>query len=152
MDRYIIWPTIPLLLASLTLPTFAQQDMASDNEMFAAYCLGAAPADTQRAPVGVATIDEPLQHAKTYDSLRLWGYLNARGFYADNGRGTQAKSAIQAAMTQGSTARQICRQQTDRCSRDCASGKDIPSCLNSCRKIERACNDVDRCEADHIPF
>jgi hypothetical protein len=57
----------------------AQPDIATDHELLAAYCLGAANA-VARQPTGVAQLDTMIEQDHQAKLVRLRAYLGAKGY------------------------------------------------------------------------
>ena len=71
----------------------AQRDIATDHELLAAYCLGAANA-VARQPTGVAQLDTMIEQDHHAKLVRLRAYLGAKGYFPTFVRSQAASQGI----------------------------------------------------------
>jgi hypothetical protein len=168
-----------LLVAALS--DVAAAEVASDNELYAAYCIGVLQYAQQAAQKewakyeqdGANSQDDARQMREARDNdlkdlaqkhLRFRTYLAVRGFRPGGSRDPQALTGIQVALKRGRSDRQLCSQLHEKnCTPRCRvspealiGGLDpgvITKCIDQCRAEIAECRSSERClQADNLPF
>ena len=124
----------------------AQPDIATDHELLAAYCLGAANAVT-RKPTGDSQLDTMIEQDHQAKLVRLRAYLGAKGYLPTFVRSPAA--------SQGKADEERCRARIAACVPVCTGQPDagaITTCMEKCRNPEPACPPLARCASDKLPF
>jgi hypothetical protein len=162
---------VPILLgAALSLVIdVAAAEVASDNELYAAYCIGVLQ---HRAEYEQGLADDKQSQDAAMRRLlqedtknlnqklsRFRTYLAVRGFRPRGGRDPQAFTGIQVALQRGQADVQQCDQFSEKtCTPRCPFGLDgdvdaIMKCVVQCLAENAACRSSERClQADNLPF
>jgi hypothetical protein len=170
-----------LLGAALSLVIdVAAAQVASDNELYAAYCLGVLQ-DVQQGQrkwyLEAAELMKPspdeeneefrkdMRRAMQEDAKdlnqklsRFRTYLGVRGFRTGGGRDQQAYTGLQVALRRGRSDTQQCSQYSEkncapRCTLERVGLDGISKCADQCRTESAACQSSKRClKADTLPF
>jgi hypothetical protein len=165
----------PILLGVALSLDLAAAEVASDNELYAAYCIGVLQHTQQEGrklweeyEQQHLADDKPSQDElrrrrqedeKDLDQKlsRFRSYLAVRGFPVGN-RGPQAHTGIQVALQRGQSDDQHCSQFnektcTPRCTGQGFDPDAIIKCADQCRAENTACRSSFRClQADNLPF
>ena len=166
-------PTFKMLKQSFVILCFALAsgtlahaqplpDVATDQELFAAYCLGAYQdqarelADHPSLGSEVAEMDQQIKELFEGQISRFRGYLLARGFLSGS-RSNSASMGFTLAIARGRADSMRCMARIKMCSQKLCSlqATDRSKCngLNDCRDEEPACRSGARCtETDRLPF
>lgn len=124
-----------LLLASTAAWAQPSQDIATDKELFAAYCVGKARADEKHEiHFPDPKIDEWLNRPITEEAQSFRNYLIARGYFYD--RSASALLGVNVAVRNGFSDGEACWRDISDCVTRCQRQK---SCMNQCVKSSRAC-------------
>jgi hypothetical protein len=147
----------------LSAPLAAQTtpDVASDNELFASYCLGSIQQHTKEFPsLGDPVIDEQAQRTFLVQANRLQAYLRARGL-GSGIRSVTASDGVIGAIQRGRADEADCWAHIERCVKKCLSlSSDYDptdpaglKCTESCRDENPTCRSVGRCVdfEHHLP-
>jgi hypothetical protein len=131
----------------------AQPDIATDHELLAAYCLGAANAVARR-PTGAAQIDTMLEQDHQAKLVRLRAYLGAKGYLPTFVRSKAASDGILLFARRGKADEERCRARITACVPVCTGQADAGAmtCMEKCRNLEPACPSLARCASDKLPF
>ena len=105
----------------------AQPDIATDHELLAAYCLGAANA-VARQPTGVAQLDTMIEQDHQAKLVRLRAYLGAKGYLPTFVRSQAASQGILLFARRGKADEERCRAR-------------IAACVPVCRAARCRCDD-----------
>src|SRR3954468_6408913 len=92
----------------------AQPDIATDHELLAAYCLGAANA-VARQPTGVAQLDTMIEQDHQAKLVRLRAYLGAKGYLPTFVRSQAASQGILLFARRGKADEERCRARIAAC-------------------------------------
>jgi len=161
-----------LLVAALS--DVAAAEVASDNELYAAYCIGVLQ-DRQQAgrklwaeyEQTAASQDDAREIREARDKdlkdldqklSRFRTYLAVRGFRPGGGRDPQAFTGIQVALQRGRSVSLQCSQHhekncTSRCASDLVAPPGAISKCDQCRAENAECRSSERClQADNLPF
>jgi len=131
-------------------------DVATDQELFAAYCLGSFQQWAKElTSSGNAELDislQPVQRDLMTRTSSLQAYLRARGLTM----GIRSLATIQAVVTtiqRGRADETACNRQIEICVQKCSAVRPYnPKCTHSCRDEEPACRSVARCaNAERLP-
>ena len=132
----------------------AQPDIATDHELLAAYCLGAANA-VARQPTGVAQLDTMIEQDHQAKLVRLRAYLGAKGYLPTFVRSQAASQGILLFARRGKADEERCRARIAACVPVCTGQPDagaMTTCMEKCRNPEPACPPLARCASDKLPF
>ena len=129
----------------------AQPDIATDHELLAAYCLGAANAVARR-PTGAEQIDTMIEQDHQAKLVRLRAYLGAKGYIPTFVRSEAASKEILRFARRGKADEERCRARTAACVPVCSGQPDANACTRTCRDQEPACPTLARCASDKLPF
>jgi len=145
-----------VLLLAATVSASAQS--ATDNELFAGYCVGASDREQEfeaykRLPE-LREVHREMMDRMEREKERFRTYLVARGF--GSRMELQAYNAVLTAVQRGLADRKVCAAQEAMCARVCdrpTTIEEMLSCSAKCRANERACVSVDRCsQPNSLPF
>jgi hypothetical protein len=137
-------------------------DLATDRELFAAYCIGATRALAERptlkqlgidAGPAVAEGEQETKEILDRELARLREYLAARGFLSGSRSGS-AGIGVRLAIKRGQSDAARCFAKIDLCVSKCSeSGLYRQKCIAECRDEEAACRTTARCHRDdQLPF
>ena len=136
-------------------------DIATDRELFAAYCIGATGALAEQPTLKRLGIDTPALEQgerKTKEILdrelaQFRTYLAARG-YLSGSRAGSAVVGVQLAIKRGQSDAGQCFARIDLCVSKCSASRPyLPKCTEDCRDDEKACRATARCSRDdQLPF
>ena len=132
----------------------AQRDIATEHELLAAYCLGAANA-VARQPTGVAQLDTMIEQDHQAKLVRLRAYLGAKGYLPTFVRSQAASQGILLFARRGKADEERCRARIAACVPVCTGQPDasaMTTCMEKCRNPEPACPPLARCPSDKLPF
>lgn len=132
----------------------AQPDIATDHELLAAYCLGAANA-VARQSTGDAQLDTMIEQDHQARLVRLRAYLGAKGYLPTFVRSEAASKGILLFARRGKADEERCSARTASCAPICTGQPDagaITTCMVKCRDQEPACPPLARCASDKLPF
>jgi len=132
----------------------AQRDIATDHELLAAYCLGAANA-VVRQPTGDAQLDTMIEQDHQAKLVRLRAYLGAKGYLPTFVRSREASQDILLFARRGKADEERCRARTAACVPVCIVQPNADAktkCVRECRDLEPACPPLARCASDKLPF
>jgi hypothetical protein len=132
----------------------AQTDIATDHELLAAYCLGAANVAT-RKPTGDAQVDTMIEQDHQAKLVRLRAYLGAKGYIPTFVRSQAASQSILLFARRGKADEERCRARIAACVPVCTGQLDagaMTTCMEKCRNPEPACPPLARCANDKLPF
>ncbi len=149
-----------ILIISLGTQAASQMpDVATDQELFAAYCLGVGQEMGKGEPrilTGAPEVDIPAKRDFENATTRLSLYLTARGLTSDGGRSAQAIAGANLATGLGKTDAGACMDQLKRCSRGggkCPKPGEPADCFKSCMQLESSCVATERCgKENRLPF
>lgn len=137
-----------IFVLSGPLATQTTPDVASDNELFASYCLGQVQEATKEMPpVGDPAIDESIQGNFLAQTTRLQAYLRARGL-ASGLRSVMANAGVMGAIGRGRADQAECWAHIGQCVKKCRSPSAYETelkCTSSCRDENSACRSIARC-------
>ena len=153
--KQLIAITLTAMAVGLAADTAnAQPDIATDHELLAAYCLGAANA-VARQPTGDAQIDTMIEQDHQAKLVRLRAYLKAKGYLPAFVRSEAASKGILLFARRGKADEVRCRARIAACVPVCIGQPDagpITTCMEKCRDQEPACPPLGRCASDKLPF
>ena len=132
----------------------AERDIATEHELLAAYCLGAANA-VARQPTGVAQLDTMIEQEHQAKLARLRAYLGAKGYLPTFVRSQAASQGILLFARRGKADEERCRARTAACVPVCIGQPNADAktkCVGECRNPEPACPPLARCASDKLPF
>ena len=131
----------------------AQPDIATDHELLAAYCLGAANAVARRR-TGAEQIDTMIEQDHQAKLVRLRAYLGAKGYLPTFVRSKAASNGILLFARRGKADEERCRARITACVPVCTGQPDAGAmaCMEKCRNVEPACPPLARCASDKLPF
>jgi hypothetical protein len=132
----------------------AHGDVATDHELLAAYCLGAANA-VARQPTGNAQTDTMIERDHQAKLVRLRAYLAAKGYIPTFVRSEATSKSILLFARRGKADEERCRARTAACVPVCTGRPDagaMTTCMETCRNPEPACPPLARCASDKLPF
>ncbi|MGO9049425.1 MAG: hypothetical protein ACLP19_26060 [Xanthobacteraceae bacterium] len=145
-----------LLAGCVSGPLAAQTDVASDQELFAAYCLGREQQGQKDwGLLGIASInetlasvDETMQRDFTYQIEHLQDYLRAHGLGITGLRSVLANAGVSNAILRGRADEASCGATTQNCVKACTKPKPVgydKECTDSCGNENPACQSASRC-------
>ena len=132
----------------------AQPDIATDHELLAAYCLGAANAVARRR-TGAEQIDTMIEQDHQAKLVRLRAYLGAKGYLPTFVRSQAASQGILLFARRGKADEERCRARIAACVPVCIGQPNADAkttCVRECRDLEPACPPLARCASDQLPF
>ena len=115
--------------------------IATDHELLAAYCLGAANA-VVRQPTGDAQLDTMIEQDHQAKLVRLRAYLGAKGYLPTFVRSQAASQSILLFARRGKADEERCRARIAACVPVCTGQPDagaMTTCMEKCRNPEPAC-------------
>jgi hypothetical protein len=142
-------------------------DVATDKELYAAYCLGVARVHAEwpsivtklkgfgfEADREVVEGEQQMRESLDRDISRFRGYLAARGFLSGSSRSRSAATGVQVAIQHGRADAGRCDRRLDTCVKKCSLKRPyIPKCATDCGDEENACRESARCfQDDQLPF
>ncbi len=152
----IYWILVALIFAIPQLAMAQQRpiDIATDQELFAGYCLGAEQqAATTDLVTGNPSLDEPIKKVREAQMTRLRGYLQARGFGAIQ-RDLVANQGVILSIARGKADVLTCNAHIESCVQECQKVKPYTiKCATDCRDLNLSCHTISRCYNDNmLPF
>ena len=153
------WTLCTALAFSLAISSQAgaqpMPDVATDQELFAGYCLGVAiQSKAHELKTGMASLDASI--ARTDDEFieQFRGYIEARGLFSYT-RSTTAITGIVLARKRGEQDELNCLARISICTSPCyRPGAPFDSkCYNECENLEPSCVATRRCaNVTALPF
>ena len=157
MSIRLVWILAFILAGALTARAQLSPDIATDEELFAAHCLGMIQA-TRSAIISnlrgadVDAIFGPIVQGMNDEIARIQTYLVARGLTSPT-RSVAAKQGVTLSIERGRTDSSICGAQIDRCVAQCSKTRPYQQkCVDDCRDQEPKCRAAARCGDDRLPF
>ena len=145
-----------LLAGCVSGPLAAQTDVASDQELFAAYCLGREQQGqkhwgllgTGSINETLASVDATIQRDYAYQIEHLQDYLRAHGIGVGGLRSTLANAGVSNAILRGRADEGECQITIEACVKPCTKPRPIGydmECAKSCWNGNPACRSTLRC-------
>ena len=146
---------IAAVLVGCAGPLAAQPDMATDQELFAAYCLGRVQQDTKDwGLIGIASVDATIQRDFAHETARLRAYLVSHGMGIPRQRSTLANEGLTNAIVRGRTDSANCWATIKVCVKSCNKPKPVgydKQCTQDCANENPACRNTARCNELQLP-
>lgn len=152
MNRFIAITLSAVAFSLAASAAKAQPDIATDNELLAAYCLGAANVEVREG--GLGEIDSAVEQSRQERKIRTHAYLAAKGYLPSNIRSSAATKGITLYVKRGKTDEKQCKTNIDACLIGCKGGTDtetIYECLGKCWKLD-PCPSLLHCAPEKLPF